>query len=82
MAFRVGEGYSKVTIARDGTRYVDSSTTAIPARVLLMEQAMGALDGFSPLGPFLPPFSYPTINFGSHKKKIDALRHYASRQRI
>ena len=38
-----------------------------------MEQAMGALDGFSPLGPFLPPFSYPTINFGSRKKKIDGV---------
>jgi TonB family protein len=38
-----------------------------------MEQAMGALDGFSPLGPFVPPFSYPSIKFDSHKKKIDGI---------
>src|SRR5215470_16332625 len=54
-----GEGYSNVTVVRDGLRYTYGNGSSTPARVLLFEQALGALDGFSPLGPFSPPLGYP-----------------------
>jgi TonB family protein len=69
-----GEGYSKLTVVQNGIRHTYSNANSTPAKVMLIEQALGALDGFSPLGPFAPPLGIGVIKPSAGDTKIDGVQ--------
>jgi len=68
-----GAGYSQVIVVRDGMRYTYRNLNETPIVILNFEEALGALSGFDPAGPYSPPLRITGVRPSTTSKKIDGI---------